>query len=143
MIEKIINEASSAITASLEGADDVMTALRTTVRNQVVGIMGDAGDMANKGVEVISSVAAGGIKSAADVGEDIGSVAVNTVKGAIDAAGDVGVETVDATKAAVKGVVMAADEIGSEAGESVRKALRSAAELPRDVVESAIGDRKE
>jgi hypothetical protein len=56
----------------------------------------------------------------------------------MDAAGSIGVSTTEAVEEAVVGAVHAADAVGSEAGSSVRKALKSAAALPRDVVEKAI-----
>lgn len=139
MIDKIVNEATSAVSASIEGADDIMTAVRTTVKNQLGGAVTDVKEVGGTTVDAVSSVASGSIKAAASVGTDLGDVAVGTVEGAMSGAGEVGMTGVEVTKAAIMGVIDAADEVGSEAGESVRKALLSAASLPKDVVESVIG----
>jgi hypothetical protein len=64
---------------------------------------------------------------------------VAAVEGAVEAAGKLGADASESVKSAVIGVIHAADDIGSEAGVAVRKALMTAASLPRDVVEKAIG----
>ncbi|HKC04773.1 MAG TPA: hypothetical protein VKC54_02795, partial [Patescibacteria group bacterium] len=59
-------------------------------------------------------------------------------EGAIDAAGKAGKSADEAVKMAVGGAVEAADKVGGEAGNSVRNALKSAASLPKDLVEAAL-----
>ena len=73
----------------------------------------------------------------------MGEGAAAGVEGAIDAAGQVGVKTEDAVREAAVGAVDAADAVGTEVGAAVRRALLSAASLPRDLIEAAIGGSKE
>ena len=85
------------------------------------------------------------IEGVQDVGGDLGEAAVGAVQGTIKAASDVQMSATDAGTKAVVSVIHAADKIGSEAGGVVRKALLSAAALPREIIEAAIGtaDKKE
>ena len=85
MIDKIINEVSSAVVATIQGADDILSTLRDTAKNQVVGVLSDTGEVGSAGIDSITSVAAGSIEGAGKVGESLTNV---TKSPSIDQAGN-------------------------------------------------------
>jgi hypothetical protein len=62
MLDRIINEVKNAIVAAVKGADDTITALRTTVKNQTTGVLKDAGDIGIAAEDAIAGVAEGAVR---------------------------------------------------------------------------------
>lgn len=50
----LATKAKDAVVGTVEGADDVLTALRTTVKNQVVGTLKDVDDISVVGLNAVS-----------------------------------------------------------------------------------------
>jgi len=89
MLAQIIDEAKNAVVAVIKGADDVMSALRSAVRNQVGGAVKDAETLA--------------IESAQTVGVDATDAATAAVSGAIRAAEKIGGQTASIVREALLG----------------------------------------
>ena len=81
-VDKIINEVTGAVTAALKGVDDIITALRTTVKNQITGSLKDAAESGVAAEEAIAGVTQGAVKGASGI---VGSTA-EAVKGTVSAA---------------------------------------------------------
>ena len=109
MIAQIVNETKNAVLATIKGADDVLSALRGAVKNQLTG-----------------------------VATDVSNMAVSVVEEAVASASGLGVSTADATAAAVKGAIKAARTVGQETVGTVSGALQSVASIPREVLEAAL-----
>ena len=78
------------------------------------------------GVEATESISASAqsvVKSAAEVGGDLGSAARSAVEGSIAGAKEFGLKAEDAASAAASGAIKGAGEIGGTAVEEVRKAM--------------------
>ena len=78
------------------------------------------------GVEATESISASArsvVKSAAEVGGDLGSAARSAVEGSIAGAKELGLKAEDAASAAASGAIEGAGEIGGTAVEQVRKAV--------------------
>ena len=79
MLGKIINETKNAIVAAIVGADDILTALRTAVKNQIKGTITDVSDVGVSGENAVSAIVIGGLRSATDTGQAFIEVTKNTV----------------------------------------------------------------
>lgn len=47
MLDRIIKEATDAVSAAIKGAGDIVGAVTTTVKDQVVNVISGTGDVAN------------------------------------------------------------------------------------------------
>jgi hypothetical protein len=51
ILEKIISKTTGAIAAAIKGLNDILTAIRTAVKNQVIGVLGDVGNIGSAGLD--------------------------------------------------------------------------------------------
>jgi len=92
-------------------------------RGAVIGVIRSTREV---GVEATESIGAGAravVKSAAEVGGDLGSAARSAVEGSIAGAKEAGLRAEDAASAAASGAIKGAGEVSATAGEQVRRAV--------------------
>src|SRR6266508_4596003 len=86
-------------------------------------MMVGAGAVRKKATESIGAGARAVVKSAAEVGGDLGSAARSAVEGSIAGAKEAGLRAEDAASAAASGAIKGAGEVSATAGEQVRRAV--------------------
>ncbi len=94
-----------------------------SVKDKMVGSIKGTGEVMNAAVDTVSVSARTLVKSAAEVGGDLGAVARNTVEGAISGAKQVGLNVEEAASAAATGAIKGAGEVSQEAVRQVRGAV--------------------
>lgn len=50
MLSDLVKATTDAVVTAINGADDIMSAVRSTVRNQVTGVFSDADAIASGGI---------------------------------------------------------------------------------------------
>ena len=92
-------------------------------KDKMVGSIKGTGEVLNAAVDTVSVSARTLVKSAAEVGGDLGTVARNTVEGAISGAKQVGLNVEEAASAAATGAIKGAGEVSEQAVHQVRNAV--------------------
>ena len=133
MLDRLIKGTANAVVATAEGADDVLTALRTAVKNQVVGTFKDVGEVGGTGMAEVVAITTGG-QDRRETSE--------TSPSSVDGRGRRELfqppssasrmrrapAMLGATTKAARGVVTGAAEIGSDLGTTAVAAVKGAVE---------------
>ncbi len=126
MLAKLIEETTKAIVAAVKGVDNVVDAVRETVRDQLKGAMKDLGDVTTQGVESIQGVVTGALKSLSLVGGNLVDVSAGTIRGVVRGVADTGGDVVTAIRQAASSLVQEADTLGQDLGSVAVGAVRGA-----------------
>ena len=132
-------------------AQSLIRELGVTLRTALeegANVIKAAGGLGVVATDITGDLVSAGLSNAMKVGGNAGNAAVGAVTGVLHGANrintEAGVTVVsaeDAATAACVGAINAADKVGGRAGQVVRNALMRAIDIPREVVQRALGQK--
>ncbi len=62
MLAKLVTETKNIVVTAVEGADDILDALRGAVKNQIVNTLKDIKEIGTTGLDAVASVVTGAVE---------------------------------------------------------------------------------
>ena len=105
MLDKIIIQVKDAIIASVKGADDIVEALRSAVKSQLIGVLENVAAIGVAVEDAIAAVAEGAVRASSGILLSITDGVRNTVHAALEGIGATGVDALLAVRHVARGAV--------------------------------------
>ena len=140
-MSNLTDDLKNALSSAVSGVGDVTSTVQNVARENIVGLLQGAGDVASAGLQTIDQVVSEGLEVISSTGASLTDGVTGLVRGVIGGAKDTGLNTTEAAGEAASVAVKTASRVGGDVGEvaisSVSGAIQAAGDIGEDSGELA------